>query len=91
MILFVLTGATVAVVFAVIAPLAGKALGRAVAWILTPQCRSNPAWRAFLHGWQPQAGMGEGMNGFAMCETCGYAYRPMTCENPACPAASASP
>ena len=24
-------------------------------------------------------------NGFAMCETCGYAYRPMTCENPACP------
>ena len=38
MILFVLTGATVAVVFAVvfaaIAPIAGKALGRAVAWLL---------------------------------------------------------
>ena len=33
-VLTVLTGATVAVVFAVIAPLAGKALGRAVAWIL---------------------------------------------------------
>ena len=34
MILFILTGATVAVVFAAIVPLAGKALGRAVAWIL---------------------------------------------------------
>ncbi len=33
-VLTVLTGATVAIVFAAIAPLAGKALGRAVAWIL---------------------------------------------------------
>lgn len=34
MILFVLTGATVAVVFAAIALLACKALGHVVAWIL---------------------------------------------------------
>lgn len=34
MILFVLTGATVAVIFATVTLLACKALGRAVAWIL---------------------------------------------------------